>query len=158
MTHFTDLRPLLLVALVLGLGARALFAATSGGPYQGIVTRNVFGLMPAPTTVTVVPPVPLAKVHPVGITTMLNNKIALLKISVPALPPEPAKELSCILSVGQREGPIEVLEIDERAGSVTVSNAGTTQVLTLEKDSPRPQTPFVPPPPMPLPMQAAARR
>ena len=74
------------------------------------------------------------------------------------MPPEPAKELSCILTVGQREGPIEVLEIDERAGSVTVNNSGTVQVLTLQQDSPRPQTLALSPPPTPLPMQAAAHR
>ena len=149
---------MLLVALALSLSARTLLAATSGSPYQGIVSQNVFGLVPVPTQVTVVPPAPLPKVQPVGITTMLGDKRALLKVSVPAMPPEPAKELSCILTVGQREGHIEVLAIDERAGSVTVNNSGTVQVLTLEKDSPRPQTPFVPPPPTPLPIQAAARR
>ena len=156
--HLVELRPLLLVALALSLSARTLLAATSGSPYQGIVSRNVFGLVPVPTQVKAVPPAPLPKVQPVGITTMLGDKRALLKVSVPAMPPEPAKELSCILTVGQREGPIEVLEIDERAGSVTVNNSGTVQVLTLQQDSPRPQTLALSPPPTPLPMQAAARR
>lgn len=156
--HLVELRPLLLVALALSLSARTLLAATSGSPYQGIVSQNVFGLVPVPTQVKAVPPASLPKVQPVGITTMLGDKRALLKVSVPAMPPEPAKELSCILTVGQREGPIEVLEIDERAGSVTVDNSGTVQVLTLQQDSPRPQTLALSPPPTPLPMQAAAHR
>ena len=125
---------------------------------MGIAARNVFRLMPAQRQRTDPPPAPLAKVKAVGITTMLGDKRALLKVYLPAIPPEPAKEVSHILTVGQREGPIEVLEIAERAGSVTVNNAGTVMVLRLEQDGPRPQGPSLPPPPTPLPMQAASRR
>jgi hypothetical protein len=89
---------------------------------------------------------------------MLGDRRALLKVSLPALPPEPAKEFSCILTVGQREGPVEVLEIDERAGSVRVNNSGTVAVLTLEQEGPRPQSPSLPLAPLPMPLQSAARR
>jgi hypothetical protein len=75
-------------------------------------------------------------VIPVGITTF-GDKRALLKVKFPARPPEPAREVSCILTVGQREGPIEVLEIDESAGSVRINNSGTEMVLTLAQDGPR---------------------
>jgi hypothetical protein len=80
----------------------------------------------------------------------MGDKRALLKVYLPANPPEPAKEVSCILAVGQREGPIEVLEIDEVAGTVkvnnsdTVSNSHAVMVLTFEKESPRPQPPPLP--------------
>ncbi len=46
----------------------------------------------------------------------------------------PKSEQSYILTEGQREGDIEVIEIDEKAGSVKVNNAGTIQTLTFEKD------------------------
>ena len=61
----------------------------------------------------------------VGITTILQEKRALLKVEFPAQPSEPAKELSCIVAVGQRVGPIEILAIDETAGTVRVNNSGT---------------------------------
>ena len=136
MRHIVKLPPWLLVTLGLSLGARALVAETSGHPYLGIAGSNVFRLMPAQRQGTDRPPAPLARVKAVGITTMLGDKRALLKVYLPATPPEPAKELSCILTVGQREGPIEVLEIDEMAGSVRVNNSGTVMVLTLEETAP----------------------
>ena len=117
---------------------------TSENPYLGIAARNVFGLVPAKRQATDPPPSPLARVKAVGITTMLGDRRALLKVYLPAVPPEPAKEVSCMLTVGQREGPIEVLEIAERAGSVTVNNAGTVTVLRLEQDGLRPQGPSLP--------------
>jgi hypothetical protein len=135
-----------------------LVAQTSGSPYLRIAARNVFGLVPAKRLATDLPPAPLTRVRIVGITTMLGDKRALLKVYLPAIPPEPAKEVSCILTTGQREGPIEVLEIDERVGSVTVNNAGTVMVLGLQQDGPRPQGLSLPPPPTPLSMQSAARR
>jgi hypothetical protein len=58
------------------------------------------------------------------------------------------------LTVGQREGEIEVLDIDEKAGSVKVSNSGAILTLTFEKDGAKlPATPMpaAPVPGMPLP-------
>ena len=87
-----------------------------------------------------------------------GDKLALLKVSLPAMPPEPAKEIPCILAVGQREGPVGVLEIDEMAGSVKVNNSGTMMVLKLEEDGLRLPSPSLPPQPPPLPMRSALRR
>ena len=135
----------LLVALGLGLGAEALVADASGNPYLGITGSNVFRLkapQPRPRTAALrhCPESSWLASRPFG------DKRALLKVYLPANPPEPAKEVSCILTVGQREGPIEVLEIDEVAGSVKVNNSGTVMVLTFEKESPRPQAaPPLPP-------------
>jgi hypothetical protein len=41
---------------------------------------------------------------------------------------------SFILAQGQRDGEIEVLEIDEKAGSVKVNQSGTVTTLTFEKN------------------------
>ena len=84
---------------------------------------------------------------------MLAKKTALLKVNFPSRPPEPAKEVSCILSVGQQEGPIEVVAIDETGGSVTVNNSGTIMVLSLDRDSPRQPPSPMPPSPLPQPHQ-----
>lgn len=145
----------LLSALVLCLGATALVADTPGHAYAVIPDGNVFGLRPPPRQEAATPPAPLPGVTPVGITTILGDKRVLLKVRLPARPPEPAKEASCILTVGQREGPIEVLEIDETAGSVKVNNSGTVMVLTLGKDGPRQSTVPLAPGPPPPPVQSA---
>ena len=39
---------------------------------------------------------------------------------------------------GERVGAIEVLQIDERTGSIKFNNNGTVMLLTLEKDGVRP--------------------
>lgn len=146
------------VALVFGLGAKALLAGTSGNPYLSIPDRNVFHLNRPKSQPTEPPPAPLVTVKVVGITTLLPEKLTLLKLNLPARPPEPAREVACILRAGEREGPIEVLEIDERAGRVKVNNAGTVTTLMLEKESPRPpNAPPLPNPP-PLPIQVLSRR
>lgn len=135
---------------------------TAGNKYHAIVDRNVFGLKapaPPPDPEANKPPPP--KITPTGITTILGNKRALFKVQLPAKPPEPAKEQSFILTEGQREGQIEVLEIDEKLGSIKFNNFGTVVTLTLEKDGaklPNTPPPAVPPPGAPpgFPPPAAA--
>lgn len=131
----------LAAGLVLSAGAQAVTAdadSSSGSPYQAIVDRNVFGLRPPPP-----PPSPEANKPPPpniilnGITTILGKKQALMKINLPPKPPEPAKEQAFILTVGQRDGEIEVLAIDEQAGMVTVNDYGTITNLTLKDNGPK---------------------
>lgn len=122
-------------------------------PYQSIIDRNVFSLKPPPPPVDpaeAVKPTAL-KITLTGITTIFGDKRVLMKAAPTAGKPNEAKtEQSYILSQGQREGDLEVLEIDEKAGSVKVNNAGTIQTLTFEKDgaklpsTPAPAVPGVP--------------
>jgi len=128
--------------LVLGLGACTLTANTTAGPYAGIASRNVFGLVPPQPPRDEPAPVPLAKVRIVGITTF-GGKCALLEVRLPASPPEPGKRLACVLTVGQQAGPITVLEIDEITGTVKVDNRGTAMMLRLD------HAPSMPSPPEP---------
>jgi hypothetical protein len=129
-------------------GAGAVTTDGSGNPYQSIIDRNVFSLKPAP------PPGDSAeankpqavKITLTGITTILGNKRVLMKTAPPPGKPGEAKtEQSYILTEGQREGEIEVIEIDEKAGSVKVKNAGAVQTLTFEKDGAK--LPATAPPP-----------
>ena len=106
-----------------------------GSPYQGIVERNVFGLKapaPPPDPEANKPPPP--KIFLTGITTILGNKRALMKLTPPAKPGEPAKEQSFTLGEGQRDGELEVLEIDEKAGTVKVNEFGTVMTLSFENN------------------------
>jgi hypothetical protein len=125
--------------LMLSLNASLVAADTSGHPYTGIAARNIFGLGPLVARSPDPPPAASPKIMLVGITTLVQDKRALLKVEFPAQPPEPAKEVSCILTVGQRVGPIEVLAIDESAGTVRVNNSGTEMVLSFASDGPRKQ-------------------
>jgi hypothetical protein len=149
----------MLVCLVSGLavctttpGVPVNSLETSGNPYQSIVDRNVFSLKPPPPQadpVEVNKPTAL-KITLTGITTILGNKRVLMKTPPPPSKPgqgQPQTEQSYILTEGQREGEIEVLEIDERAGSVKVNNAGSIQTLTFEKDGAK--LPSTPAPAMP---------
>jgi hypothetical protein len=107
--------------------------ADTGNPYQGIVDRNVFGLKPPPLPgkpeekKADLPPITLT-----GITTILGNKRALMTMQAPGKPPQ-----SFIVPEGQREGDLEVLEIDEKAGTVKLNQSGTTVTLSFEKNGPK---------------------
>src|SRR6185436_5810795 len=79
-----------------------------------------------------------------GITTILGNNRVLMNVQVPGKAPQ-----SFILTEGQRDGDIEVLEIDEKAGSVKISQSGTVVPLTFEKNGAKlPAAPPVPPNPL----------
>jgi hypothetical protein len=111
---------------------------TSDNPYQSIVDRNVFSLKPPapPADPTEVNKPTVVKITLTGMTTILGNKRVLMKTAPPPGKPGegPKSEQSYILTEGQREGDIEVIEIDEKGGSVKVNNGGTLQTLTFEKD------------------------
>jgi hypothetical protein len=117
-------------------------------PYRSILQRNVFGLRPHPPMASEPLHAPIPKVHLTGIATILKGKRALLKVEFPTKPPERPKEESLILKEGQRAGPIEVLEINEKTDQVKVNNSGTITNLTFEKLAPTPQPPI---PPVPVP-------
>ena len=127
------------------------------GQYNTIPERNVFGLRPPPNDpLPTNPPAQLPKITLTGITTILGNKRALMMLAPPNLKPGNTNhEISLILTEGQRESEVEVLQIDEKRGSVRVNNSGTVMTLTFEKDgtklpaTPPPRT-GAPPPPLPI--------
>ena len=143
-----------LSSLVLCARANTIAAGSQDFPYNDITNRNVFNLKAPPPPVdpkSLEPPPP--KITLTGITTILGNKRALMKAPVPAKPPEPARDQSYILTEGQRDGDIEVLEINEKAATVKVNNHGTIQTLAFDTNSIAKQTSGgVPPPPGSIPM------
>jgi hypothetical protein len=111
--------------------------------FGNITERNVFGLKNAPTQETTAPQaVEKSKVKLTGITTMLGDKRAILRV----LPPSPKQGQptargqqtpegeSLILTEGQREGDVEVVQIDEDAGVVKLVAGGETQTITFDKE------------------------
>jgi hypothetical protein len=150
-------------SLVLSAGVRAVTPDLGGNPYRGIVERNVFSLKDPPPPPKLAPPAaPPVKITLTGITTILGNKRALMRAQIPARPPEPAKEESYMLAEGQRDGDIEVLTIDEKAGTVKVSNHGVPETLDFANNgaklvnAPPPIAAPALPPPMGIPMGVSA--
>ncbi len=129
---------LALSALALGNGVQALTSDSPGGPYHGIVERNIFDIHaaappPPPDPNASLPPPPNIRLQ--GITDILGRKQVLFKVQLPAKPPNPAKEESFILTIGERQGEIEVLEINPKAGTVKMKNYGVVTNLSLELNS-----------------------
>ena len=126
--------------LVFSASAWAVTTDAPGNPYQGIVERNVFALKPPPDPSTLQPAEPEPqKIIPQGITSMFGRQQVLFKTLMPGdKPGAPAQETAMVLSVGQREGEIEVLAIDESTGTITFKNHGKVQEKNLEKDGPKP--------------------
>lgn len=131
-------RERIVLTLILGgctvcAGARAGFAGSPANPYlENVTNRNVFRLTsPKLESAPPEPPKPAFRVTLTGIMTILGKQQALMKVQRPAKAGQPSSDEAYILAVGEREGDLEVLEIDEAVGTVKVSNAGTIQVLSF---------------------------
>jgi len=134
------------------VSARPVTADAQANPYQAIIGRNVFSLKPPPP-----PPRPedLIKKQPPpniklqGLTTINGRRQVLFKAMMPAKPPERSQpqEVSFVMNEGERQGEIEVLEINEQTGTIKFSNHGETQLKNMKDDAEKPAL-GAPPPPM----------
>ncbi len=142
---------LLFVGAVLPTNASA--NAAGFNPYSGIVERNSFGLKPPvnPADLIKPPPPQAPDIKLQGITTILGRKQVLLKVRIPAKPPEPVRDQSVVLSEGQREGEVEVLEINPAEGTVKVNNAGMILPLNMKDHGEKPTPGASAPPAMGMP-------
>ena len=153
---------LLLCFFTLALAANAVAVS----PYDSIVGRNVFGLKPPATNAAppVVNPAAAVTIKLQGISTILGRRQVLLKVNTAARPPEPAREQSYLLNEGERDGEIEVVEIDALNGIVKLKKNDEPLSLSMQvKDdvvkpavgaalpspaTPSPVAPGQPPPPI----------
>lgn len=116
------------------------FTADKDNPYATIVERNAFALKPPTPPVVATPPAPAASnVELRGITTLLGRPQVLLNFKMPGKPPEPPKDRSLVMDVGQREGEVEVLEINPATGSIRIRNQGNELAMNLKDNAPKPQ-------------------
>ena len=108
-------KPVALIVFLAGVPSLATHAVADSAknPFQPIVTRNVFRLEPIPLVVKPRPALPTIKL--VGITTILGDKRAILRVQLLANYSETIKEQSLILIEGHSEREITVLDIDEIA-------------------------------------------
>lgn len=128
----------------------AVRAAPSAEQYGQIPARNLFGLHEPiqPTNEPVKPQLP--KIDLRGITT-INGKLAFLNVQHPPKPGEQQGQESLMLTEGQRESGIEILQINEIAGTIRVNNSGTEMTIGFDKDAGKVATS---PPPGPGPAAA----
>lgn len=140
--------------LVLGLASPSIAVVdVASNPYrQAIVDRNVFGLKsppPPPPPESLKPPP--SKLILVGIVNVFGTKKAVIKSSEPPKPAAPGQtpvaEDPYVIMEGNRDHDVEVIEIDEKTGSVKVINSGQPETLTFEKNGAKlPSGPSVPAP------------
>jgi hypothetical protein len=118
--------------------ALAVSAATSfSAPYAEISQRNAFRLRPIePPPQTLPPAEPMPKVSPTGITTILGRKLATIRVDWPPRPGQLARTESLLLGEGERDGEVEMLEIDADARTMKVRISGREQLLDLNRQSP----------------------
>lgn len=148
LTRFVALGALILTGVV-----ACAATADAGNPYADtIVGRNVFSLKtppPPPNPEDLVKKDPPPKILLQGLTTILGRRQVLFKVQLAAKPGQPAKEESYVLTEGERQGEIEVLEIDENAGVVKFNNHGTVEPLNMKDHVAK--APVGAPPPLALP-------
>ena len=127
--------------------ANAAVNEAESSSYQVIVQRNVFDLHGPPVTSPQAPTAPpAANIKLTGVATILGFRQALLMVQEPSVPGKPpAKEESYILNEGQREGPIHLLEVDEKAGTVKLENDGKLCQIALEVPKPAGLSPLAAP-------------
>ncbi len=126
--------------------------ADGSNPYQKIPEQNVFRLKPPPPPPSEEPPkIPTPKITLTGISTF-GKKRAWLKTPPPPVKPgeQPKGEQFYSLGVGERDGEMEMLEIDEQAGAVKVKYAGTEVALNFVDNGAKPSVA----PALPMPGQA----
>jgi len=152
-SRLSTLDPRPLVAVVLVITAVTSHALTEGNPYTTIVGRNTFALKPPPP-----PPDPAANKPPAqppnislqGISTILGRPQVLLKLKLPPKPPEGPKELSVVMDVGQREGEVEIVEINAETGAVKINNGGSVLSLNMKDNAEKPVAGAALPAPAPV--------
>ncbi|MDB6065791.1 MAG: hypothetical protein JWR26_1999 [Pedosphaera sp.] len=127
----------LLGATALVVEVRAAVNDANGGgdnPYGAIVQRNIFDLKaPDISNVSSPPPAPPLNVKLTGLTTIMGYPQALFMVTEPPAPGKPPnKEESFIMVEGERQGALELVKIDVKAGKAQIKNDGIASTIALE--------------------------
>lgn len=131
-------RPLAVVmgGVLLGAVVRADVAETPDQRYQVIIDRNAFGLKPAPKISTVQtnqPPAPV-NIKLSGITRDFAGLKAWMVIPAQTGPGKNANPQYLSIPEHEKQGDIEVLEINEKESTVKILNAGTPVELNFKEN------------------------
>jgi hypothetical protein len=108
-------------------------AAPGPNPYATIAARNIFGLQsaaPAPPVPVVDAPPP--KILATGTMSIFGREQVLFKVlNREDSPGARTIETFFVLAEGEHEAGVEVVKIDQRAGTVTFGNHGVAQQISL---------------------------
>lgn len=126
--------PIAFTIALAGVASAAVWAAApqdSLSSYQEIVERNAFGLKdpPPPPEMTATQQVAQVNIQFTGITSSFGVKKAYFRIPDGQ---KPGTFLYPCIKEGERDGTIEVVQIDEKSGAVKIRNAGSPMTLTFE--------------------------
>jgi len=121
--------------LLLCSGVVASYGTAVEGPYQAIAKRNAFNLKQSQEQLPseILPPLP--KFRLTGIVAGFGEKRAFLKVQVANRPGESTDDQSFALKQGERKGEIEILEVDEKLGSVKIQWSGHPLTLRFEEET-----------------------
>jgi hypothetical protein len=109
--------------------------SANSNPYQAIVERNVFGLKPIPPPAPPAePPKPPVNITLTGITTLFGKKRCFVTVMTAPKAGAPAAPESKMLSEGERDGGIEVVSIDEKAGTVNLKDGDSAVTVSFDKN------------------------
>jgi hypothetical protein len=89
---------------------------------------------PPPPAAPVNPAPPLPKIFLTGISTISGNKRVLLKTAPSPAPGQPAAAKAYVLSEGEADGDLQIVEVDEKKGVVKLSWAGTLLSVNFEEN------------------------
>jgi len=108
--------------------ALLLMAAAAPNPYENIAVRNVFNLVPPKLETSKPGDVfkPSPQYQLTGIAGFGSNKWALFSKADPGKAPQ-----QFMMREGQREGTLEILQIDENANLVRIRNEGSLVELSF---------------------------
>ncbi len=124
------LRQASIFILIISLSARPAQSAapeSQTNPYHTVVEHNVFGLKPSPMTTSQTGETP-PQIILNGIMTIFGDRRALFKTPATSTMFGPVKERSYMLAEGQRDGEIELLSVDMKAGAIKVNNHGSSKL------------------------------
>ena len=114
------------MALALGTAS----AGAAHNPYDTILERNAFALH-VPVVPEPAPAGDTAELRLTGITTFGGKRALIVATTRQANTNTPAAAQWMTLAEGQRNGPVEVLAIDEQARTVKVNNNGSVATLAM---------------------------
>ena len=138
--------------LMVGLGVTMVASAVmADNPYQEIAMKNAFGLKAGPAVVeeaVIEKPLPQANLALSGMARLAGEKQVFLSVTVPG------EKRATYLRLGEqeREGGIEILEIDLKNEQVRIKQNGQLIMMTFMTHGIKASAPpvLIAPPPMPV--------
>ncbi|PYL01098.1 MAG: hypothetical protein DME18_09425 [Verrucomicrobia bacterium] len=121
-----------LAGISLAIAAQADVTEPAGNPYQVIIDRNPFGLKPPPLITNIIPTNPVIPVN-LKLTGITSDRIGRKAwLMIPGQPGKNPNPQYLSIPEHEKQGDIEVLEINEKENTVKILNAGAPAELNFK--------------------------